>query len=313
MSYIKVNNKVITASIYDIIQQLKLECEGVYFSSIYDKGDEIMFSCPYHKDGQEQHPSCSIHDNQSDSQNGIFHCFTCGASGTLIDLISYCLNINILDASEWLEERFGDSFLVTQTFLPEIDLNVSKKVFMKEEDLDQYKYIHPYVLNRGISEDIIKKFTIGCTPDGKYVTFPCWDEHNHLIGIFKRSTTGKEFIIPQNIDKPIYLLNFILNEHQDKVFVCESQFNALSLWTWGYPAIALFGTGSKEQYQILKKSGIRNFVLCFDGDEAGRKGKDRFIQNMKSSCFISFKNLPEGKDVNNLTKEEFDSLPLIDF
>ena len=101
-------------------------------------------------------------------------------------------------------------------------------------------------------------------------------------------------------------------KHIDSVYVTESQINCLTLHSWGYPAIALFGTGSKNQYEILKKSGIRNYCLALDGDEAGRKGIRRFIDNMPQDVLISIALLPEGKDVNDLTCEEFLNLDFID-
>ena len=64
-------------------------------------------------------------------------------------------------------------------------------------------------------------------------------------------------------------------------------------------------------FSILKKSGIRNYILCLDGDEAGDKGINRFKKNMSRDVFISTKLIPRWKDVNDLTKEEFDNLPLI--
>ena len=82
------------------------------------------------------------------------------------------------------------------------------------------------------------------------------------------------------------------------------------MYTFGYPAIALFGTGSEYQYNILRKSGIRNYILCFDGDAAGKKGELRFKQNLGNDIIISVKHLPIGKDVNDLTKEELDNLEI---
>ena len=73
----------------------------------------------------------------------------------------------------------------------------------------------------------------------------------------------------------------------------------------------MFGTGSKYQYDILKRSGIRNYILCFDGDDAGRKGIKRFIDNMPNDVIISIKQIPEGKDVNDLDKETFLNLPTV--
>ena len=308
MSYVKVGNKVITTPILQILQQLRKETNARYFKDIKEKGNQLCITCPIHKDGQENRPSCFITDDSSDEMNGVWHCFTCGASGTLVDLVAHCFNDDILTASEWLTERFADTFVVKETVLPEITLEHEKKNYINESELDKYSYFHPYMFKRGLTEDVIRKFRVGCTEDGKYITFPCWDEHGNLVGIFKRSTEGKQFIIPKDVDKPIYLLNFIKQEHITTVYVCESQINALYLWTFGYPAIALFGTGSKEQYEILRKSGIRHFILCFDGDVAGDTGAKRFIKNMSDDILISVKNLPRNKDVNDLTKNEFDSL-----
>ena len=70
------------------------------------------------------------------------------------------------------------------------------------------------------------------------------------------------------------------------------------------------GTGCKHQYEILNKVGIRSYILALDPDGAGRQGTLRFIKSIKN-CMISIKDLPDGKDVNDLTKEEFFSAPLL--
>ena len=101
----------------------------------------------------------------------------------------------------------------------------------------------------------------------------------------------------------------LLHYGVDKVFVCESQINTLTMRTWGYDSVGLFGTGSAHQYKVLKESGLRKFVLCFDGDEAGRKGASRFIKNMDDIFpLIQVVQVPNGKDINDLTKEQFDEL-----
>lgn len=309
MSYIKIGNKIITASIKSILFQLQKESNGIFFKDIKDKGNQLCITCPIHKSGQENHPSCFITDDATNDMNGIWHCFTCGASGTLVDLVAPVFDFNVLTASEWLVERFGDTLALKDEWLPEIVLNSPADIeILDEKILDDYNFYHPYMAQRGLTEEIINKFRIGSTSDGKYITFPFWDEHDRLLGVFKRSTQGKQFIIPKNIKKPIYLLNFIIKENITTVYVAESQINALTLWKWGYPAIALIGTGSKDQYKKLRTCGIRHFILCFDGDIAGDTGANRFKNNMPDDILISIKHLPRDKDVNDLTKEEFDNL-----
>lgn len=52
-------------------------------------------------------------------------------------------------------------------------------------------------------------------------------------------------------------------------------------------------------------------MLCFDGDSAGDKGAQRFIRNIRNDVLVSQIKIPRGKDVNDLTKEEFESLPIV--
>ncbi|MBO7697135.1 MAG: toprim domain-containing protein [Acholeplasmatales bacterium] len=58
----------------------------------------------------------------------------------------------------------------------------------------------------------------------------------------------------------------------------------------------------------MNKSGIRHFILCLDGDEAGFKGSGRFINNIYDDILVDYIKLPEGKDINDLTLEEFKKL-----
>ena len=150
---------------------------------------------------------------------------------------------------------------------------------------------------------------VGYDQESKSIVFPTWDEQNRLVMITRRSVTDKRFLIPKDIEKPVYLLNFVDKENIKEVIVCESQINALYAWSLGYPAIALFGTGTKHQYGVLNKSGIRHYILCFDGDEAGEKGKDRFLANIRKDVLVDYVDIPNGKDLNDFDKE--DALELI--
>ena len=111
------------------------------------------------------------------------------------------------------------------------------------------------------------------------------------------------FIIPENVEKPVYLLNFIVGRNLPYVVICESQINSLYAWSLGIPAVALFGTGTELQYELLKKSGVRNFVLAFDGDNAGKNATNRFKENFKNDCIITVLDIPKGEDLNDLDEK----------
>ena len=207
-----VNKKVITAPISVILHTLKNEINGKYLNYIGpEKGDDIAITCPWHKDGQENRPSCHVFTKRDDSTiyYGTVHCFTCGKSVPLYSLIGYYLEGDDDLGKEWLVERFGGVFLKEETYLPEIIIDKKKKDYLNESILDDYNYYHPYMDQRKLTPQVISLFKIGYDKETDSLTFPVWDENNHLVTITRRSVKGKKFILEENIDKPVYLLNFI--------------------------------------------------------------------------------------------------------
>lgn len=308
-----INNKVIDAPVYDILKQVHKETNGRYLNTIIDKGDNVFIQCPFHSNGKEKHPSCTVfaRDDDKYTDKGITHCFACGISVPLFTLVGHCFDQDDEFGKEWLIQRYSNIFIEKQTYLPEIQIGKPKETALDESILDQFAYFHPYQFQRKLSQEIILKYKVGYDKETDSITFPVWDEHNRLKFITKRSVKTKQFFIPQGVKKPVYLLNFMLKENRNTVFVCESQINALYLNTLGYPAVALIGTGTRDQYEILNKSPIRHYILAFDGDEAGDKGITRFLSNIRKDVFVDVMLLPRGKDCNDLTGEEIAQLPLI--
>lgn len=312
-----INNKSIDAPIDVILNTLKKEINTGKLRDIESevKGN-IAVTCPIHKGGHERNPSCQVFTKRDDDniEYGKCHCFSCGWTGRLSDLVTACFNES--DATfgkEWLIERFGVPYSENTRFLPEIKLNnnVKKVEVIDESILAKYNFYHDYMWERKLTKEVVDAFKVGYDPKTQMLTFPIWDEYNRLVLITYRSVKDKRFFIEEDKDKPVYLLNFIKQWGIKTVYVCESQINALTLWSWGYPAIALIGTGSYEQLKILNKCPIRNYILCFDGDEAGDKGANRFIRGIRKDVLVSRKIVPRGKDVNDLSKEEFDNLNVI--
>lgn len=303
-------HKGIATPLDTILQQIKVDTNGKYFNKIVHRGQNIAVQCPSHKDGQERKPSCYIYIGEdSATEYGQVHCFTCGYVSSFASMVGMCLQKDEEFGKSWLLENFQNVFVENDEILDEISFDTAKKSFKSFSFLNQYDYYHPYTDYRGISREVVDKFWIGYDKKRNAITFPMWDEKNRLIDVTARSVLTKHFWIPEHIEKPVYLLNYCINEHiSDRVFVCESQLNALRLWTWGYPAVALIGTGAPHQYNILNKCGIRSFITCFDGDEAGVKGRKKFHEKIKTTILVADIIFPDGKDVCDLTKEEFDKL-----
>lgn len=72
---IKISDTYYEINLIDIIKELKnqLILNDIYlFDKIKELPEDIMVSCPFHKDGQEKKPSCGIRKS-----DGWVHCFTC--------------------------------------------------------------------------------------------------------------------------------------------------------------------------------------------------------------------------------------------
>lgn len=300
-----IKNRVIDAPVETILKKVRAETR--YLKDIVKKKEDVICTCPFHKDGNESKPACFVYDDDGKLVKGTFHCFACGEKGTLAKLVGKCYNNDTKWGEKWLIDNFSSTFVQNREYLEEIV--EKKKEYLEESVLETFEYDNEqaldYLINkRHLHKDIIDKFQIGFEKSTNSVTFPCRDEHGRLVGVFKRNISTKFFTIPQIDPKPVYLLDYVIKNGYSKVYVVESQINALTLWGWGFPAVALFGTGSNYQYEVLKKSGIRQYILAFDGDLAGQVGANRFVENNKESLLTKV-IIPQGKDVNDLTKEEF--------
>lgn len=311
--HIELTNKIITTPVETILRTAQSELHNGKLKDIdtRDKGN-ILITCPCHKDGFESRPSCRVSTStETDLEPGTAYCFTCGYAAHIRKLIGDLFDEDEDFGEEWLNEHFGDVFLEKEVLLLPIDLSRVVKqptVTIPESELLQYDFYHPYMWKRRLSKEVVDEFRVGYDKTRDAITFPVYDEHERLVMVTARSVNTKRFWIPEGVKKPVYLLYDILKKKPDVVFVAESQINTLTLRTWGYPSVGLFGTGSQEQLETLKKSGIRNFVLCYDGDYGGRKGAERFKKVLGNDVFITDVCMPYGRDINDMTKEEFDTL-----
>ena len=313
-----IKDRVVNGDLKLILAKLKNECHKPYlFRDMKESKTDIICTCAFHKQGKEEKASSTFYKLHGNGKNqfGFFHCFSCGKSVPLTQVVAHCFDESIEFAEDWLYNNFGGD-RYEYNLLPKIDLtktNLSKNKSLDPKILEQYDYYHPYMWERKLTKEIVDKYRVGYDPVRNAITFPVWDEKGVLKFVTARSVTSKRFWIPPDVEKPIYLLNFILKEKTDTLYICESQINTLTLCSYGYPAVGLFGTGSEHQARILAKSGIRHLVFCLDPDIAGTRGINRLVKLLPKDILIDVVDMPRnGKDINDYTKEEFQSFPIID-
>ena len=159
---------------------------------------------------------------------------------------------------------------------------------------------------RKISKEIANKFQIKYDPLTKTIVFPVRDVKGNLIFLTRRSIESKKFYIDSKAEKTVYLLDEAIKNKLNQVIVVESQINALVSYSYGFPAVALFGAGTtKGQIEELNKTNIIHYILMYDNDEAGRKGAFKFKKMIKKNVFVTDIVMPKNKDVADCSKEEF--------
>lgn len=303
-------------------------------------GDWYQCRCPIHNNGQERKPSCGISLREQYRNNRIYpalhlHCFSCGYTGSLAEALTEVLKRKGIGKSgfDWLKENIpgfeAEEVEFDYLISPDISATLTNKYtldyinsqiipetkqYVSEEELASYRLTVPYMYQRGLTDEIIEKYDIGYDanfiPPGRKkplpcITFPVKDLQGRTLFLCRRSVQGKFFHYPQGVEKSVYGL-YELPSGVRSVIVAESCFNALSCNSWGYPAVALLGTGTAYEIEQLKQLGVPEFVLCLDGDDAGQKGMAKLKRALSSVAIVWTIKMPADKDINDCTKEEFE-------
>ena len=156
----------------DFIDDVRSRCDIVDVASRYvtlnKRGANFWACCPFH---MEKTPSLSI---KQDGQ--FFKCFGCGESGNVFNFIMKMENVDFLTAVEILCKQYGIE-------MPSVQDN--EQLQKKKRDRDKVYQIlkastefyhnnlinnpnslqYKYLKNRGISDEMIKKFQIGASLD----------------------------------------------------------------------------------------------------------------------------------------------------
>ena len=324
-----VNNNPILAEELEVLNELKfqLEANGIKRFAEFKPGPRnIQFNCPVHADGQERKPSCGISTvNKEEVPAGTVHCFTCGYTATLEQMVSHCFGKDDEGAfgKEWLIKNFLTISIENRKDII-LDLqrgnNKNSSKYISEEELDSYRYYHPYMYKRRLTDEVIEQFDVGYDKHFELVdkfgkvksvlsclTFPVRDISGGTLFIARRSVDIKFFHYPEGVNKPVYGI-CELPKDTNEIIVCESVLNALTCYAYGKPAVALLGLGTEYQYDQLRKLGCRKIITALDPDAAGQRATEKLKKALKGNKLVTSFILPEGKDINDLEKEEFENL-----
>jgi DNA primase len=126
--------------------------------------------CPFHDD---QNPSFSVNAVEK-----LYHCFTCGEGGDLIKFVRETEGLEFASAVEWLADRYGVQLEYEET-APGFEARRSRRdrLFALLEaaakfyerhlwDSQAGEPVRSYLADRGLSEEICRRFRLGLSPGG---------------------------------------------------------------------------------------------------------------------------------------------------
>ena len=320
-----INDTMFDCSLMDILTtlQTQLRLNNIpLLSKIIDGTNDIQVCCPYHN---ERRPSAGITKIQKKKDGKIipsatFHCFSCGETHTLQEMISFCLGYtdDMIGAQgwKWLCRNFLTVSVETRKPI-ELDFSRDKKkevenvTYVSEEELDSYRYYHPYWEKRGITEEwLIELFDIGYDCENQMITMPNLDKNGNCLFVAKRSVNFKYFTYPKDVSKCCYGIYqlYQLDKFPKTVWVTESMIDVLRLWQLGIYGVALNGLGNQRQMKELREMPCRLLIIATDMDKAGRDAYEK-IKNQVKNKMIQTIDLPNGrKDIGDCTDDEIMTL-----
>ncbi len=130
-------------------------------------GGSLKANCPFH---QEKTPSFVVNEDKQ-----IYHCFGCNQGGDVLTFLMEMESIGFREALQMLAERSGielqNNFTQNKEEKKKNDsfysiLDLSARFYAKQIWSDEKNKILEYLRDRGMGDEIIKKFKIGFAPDG---------------------------------------------------------------------------------------------------------------------------------------------------
>lgn len=284
-----------------------LEDLGVDFAYRLSQ-NQLMCHCPNLEGNHRNNDANPSFGFKEDSL--LFNCFMCGG-GNVIELVQMMRpGLTQEQAVQYLEQ-FADFNISQEDFQNKIQMILhpeeEKKDIMPEypeDSLFQYKKIHPYLLDRGITREAIIEMQVGYDEEHDCIVFPHFFM-GKLVGMQKRHITQNdsgEYVcarctangkkkVPKYVNTPNFpkvntlfgydfMKKHVVKDGVSSVIVVESPMSVLKLKSLGFHrAVATFGQFSKEQAMLL--IAMERVYYWPDNDAAGWKNAHTIMDVLK--------------------------------
>jgi DNA primase len=268
--------------------------------------DQYRGRCPiHHGEGRD-----AFHVNLA---RNIFHCFACGAAGTVLDFVAAIERCSLFEAAQTLQAMTysatplrltgNEKELITERRRASLPLNFR---------LTGIDFSHPYLAERGIAQKTAVDFGVGFYAGpglmhGKLV-IPIHSAAGQLLAYCGRSVdqTQRRYRVPSAFAKSEILFNLHRADadRDNSVVIVEGFFDCMKVHQAGVRSVvALMGSVLYEpQYRALLER-FRHITLMLDGDRTGRKASAVIAHKLRPHCSISIVLLPDRVQPDQLSAE----------
>jgi DNA primase len=259
-------------------EQVKRVLTGTGIDIEAEYGTDYIIFCPYHNNNRTPAGEVS-------KEHGMFFCFGCQTTKTLIEFVMHTSNRTYFEAVRYIkskeqETNIEDSInkaLVSKPEFIQYDELLIKR--LNNQALESPRAVR-YFEGRKITKDSIYKFSLGYSEKQDSVTIPIHSPDGVCIGFVARTIEGKEFKNTPGLPKSKTLFNLHRVKASNIVYLVESSFDAIRLDQVGFPAVATLGANvSAAQIKLLEKY-FNSIVLIADNDDAGIIMRDRLIERL---------------------------------
>jgi DNA primase len=278
------------------------------------RGDRVEGRCPIHR-GQGDD---AFH---ADRRNNGFHCFSCGAHGSVLDLVAAMELCSLRRVALLLEDWFG----VERSALSSgsgLGGEQQRELIREKERVDPPPLWfslqpvdsgHTYLKQRAIHADTAAHFGVGYYAGpgllhGRMV-LPIHNERGQLLAYAGRSIdeARPKYKFPAGFGKSDVLFNLhrARARSKDTVIVVEGFFDCLKVHQAGQPGVvALMGCCLSAQQETLLLERFGTIVLMLDADLAGQQATRRIARRLMNRSRIDVVNLTAGRQPDQMSSED---------
>lgn len=228
------------------------------------------------------------------------------ASGNFVSLLAFLRNETYEEAAEYLIATYGQAERTVHNFVkvPQLSAGRPRIIRIDERVLAPYRYRHPYLGGRGISEAVQRLMNVGYDRKRRAITLPWYNADGTLANVKYRRIDAKTFWYESGgrpIRELVYGLHIAYQRRLTRAAIVEGEVDALSLMSAGVFAVATGGASAwtAAKRDAIIRSPIEELTIYRDNDAAGKAWAERVIAELRPYVDIRLAYVPgRYKDVN---------------